>query len=241
MKQTKILVYLLATIMLATTVYSQELETIQPNFSMCSTPLKVGVPCIITTPTLNCSFGFTYDVINLSGNLTVNNGSLARLHNDIFFLNFTDVDEKNDFTIRLCDGSTREIRVISGGEGGVTQADMVFIAIAIIFVAVLAVIIKASFSLDDEKHWQLKMGLFYGGLALGWAGLNLTLKMAEEFTSQGFQNSLVIIYGAYTIIGVLAVIYLAIIFFRFTFLKFLAIAKALTKQKDKDEDEDQVW
>jgi len=242
MKAKVMLIWVVLMVLLGLTAQSQQPFSMPLQLCDTTDKLTIGNNCTFLTPVINCSGVETYDIINLSGIEIVNDASLTELNASIFFFNFTETQEANDFIVRLCDGTTREIQVIAGGEGGVTQADMGFIAIAIIIIGIIAIIFKASFALDDERHWQLKMGLFFGGIALGWAALNLTLRIAEDIgLTANFQRSLEIIYGAYTIIGVLAVIYLGIIFFRFTFVKFLAIAKALTGQKDKDEDEDQVW
>ena len=110
------------------------------------------------------------------------------------------------------------------------------IAVAIVIVAIIYFLYKASVELDD-RHWQLKMGFFYAAIGVGWAALNVALRMASDnAATAGMQKAITAVYGAYTTISVLAVIYLGIIFFQFTFFKFLAVAKG-----KEDKEESQAW
>jgi len=235
MKTKVVLIWAIWMILLGVAVHSQQPFTNPLPLCNVDSKISVGGNCTFLTPLLNCSGAETYDVINLSGIEVINDADLTELNASIFFFNFTLTAEANDFVIRLCDGSTREVQVIGGGERDVTQADMAFIAIALIIIGIIFIIFKASFALDDERHWRLKMGLFFGGLALGWSALNLTLRIAEDVgLSANFQRSLEITYGAYTTIGVLAVIYLGIIFFRFTIKKiYYSITSCIKTQHDK--------
>lgn len=110
------------------------------------------------------------------------------------------------------------------------------IAAAIMIVTVMFFLYKASVELD-ERHWQLKMGFFYGALAIGWAGLNVVLRMAADSSaSQLMQTAVTAAYGAYTTIGILAVIYLGLRFFMYAFSLLLGVARR--KELSKEE---QAW
>ena len=110
------------------------------------------------------------------------------------------------------------------------------IATAIMITAVIYFLYKASVELD-ERHWQFKMGLFYAALGIGWAGLNVVLRMAQDAAAtSGMTQAITAVYGADTTIGVLAVIYLGIRFLSFTFHKFLAVANRKESEESK-----QAW
>lgn len=61
------------------------------------------------TPTITSCGNYTYDIINLSGDIATS-GNLSVLNGDIYQFNFT--EDLGDYIIKLCDGTTREVRVI---------------------------------------------------------------------------------------------------------------------------------
>lgn len=230
MIKTKLLLYLITFIVASFTVHAQGLETLNLNVSMCDNPLKVGVNCVITTPTLNCSTGFTYDVINMSGNLTVDNGSLARLYDNVFFLNFTNTDDKNDFVIRLCDGSTQEVRV-RGGDENLTN-----VAIAILLVGITFLLTKFALELD-EKHWPLKLGLFGVVISMGWGIINMAVAFAKDVgAGSGVTTTLEGIFLGYTYLGLLVLGYIMIRMIMWT-INLLTPKPELVTEQDREENE----
>jgi len=114
-------------------------------------------------------------------------------------------------------------------------------SIAVIVSFVLWFIYRGSVDLDEKRHWIIRMFLFYGAVALGWAALNLALTFAtvggaSALLSDSIQN----VYYAYSIIAIVLVFYIGWLFFSFTFLKLLDIAKIVLGRKPNVEDE-QAW
>jgi len=207
--------------------YSQ--QPFSPTLPLCNeVRVNVGENCTMVTPVLNCS-AFTYDILNLSGLEVVNDALLTELNESVYFFNFTLVTEKNDFVVRLCDGTTREVQVIPGGEAGVTSADLALIAVAILVMGIIFILYKASVELD-ERNWPMKMGLFYGALILGWGALNLALRMAiDNAQSAALQSDLETIYFGYTFISLLAFGYLIIVLIWYYF-------RNLSHKQENEED-----
>jgi len=114
-------------------------------------------------------------------------------------------------------------------------------SVGLLIGAALWFVYRGSVDLDVDRHWIIRMFLFYGAVAMGWAALNLTLILVSDgggstLLFDAVQN----VYYAYSIIGIVLVIYLGINFFAFTFYKFLDIAKILLGQKPSKEGE-RAW
>jgi len=213
------IIWLISIIMVG--VMSQTVGALSATLPLCdvSGKVSVGENCTIVTPSIRCQPTEFYDIINLSGAEVVNNAPLFELNETIFFFNFTLTSEPNDFIIRLCDDTTREIQVVQGGSGGVTQADMAFIAIALLIIGMVFILYKASVELD-EAHWPLKTGLFYGALLLGWAALAIAIRLGIDISSSTeLISNLNTLYRAYILITVLAFGYLFIRIFWWLGLK----------------------
>jgi len=113
-------------------------------------------------------------------------------------------------------------------------------AVAIMISTIIYFLYKASVELND-RHWQLKMGMFYAAIGVGWAALNVALRMAVDASASGnMQTAITIVYRAYTTVSVVAVIYVGIRFFAFVLNKFLEVAKFVSGKK-KVEIEEQAW
>ena len=114
-------------------------------------------------------------------------------------------------------------------------------SIAILVVFVLWFIYRGSVDLDENRHWIIRMFLFYGAVALGWAALNLALVFASDGgASTLLYDSIQNVYYAYSIISIVLIFYIGWVFFSFTFFKLLDIAKILLGNK-RSVEEDQAW
>ncbi len=97
--------------MLAVTITPMSVNAQLP---MCEMNPAIGLNCTFLTPTVTECTNFTYDIINTDGQVVANTTDLELVNGDVYGLNFTLVDEKDEYVIRLCDGTTREVRV--GGD-----------------------------------------------------------------------------------------------------------------------------
>jgi len=210
MKTKVMLIWAMVTVLLGMTAYSQQPFTNPLPLCDVDSKLTVGNNCTFLTPVINCSGANFYDVVNLSGIEVINDASLTELNASIFFFNFTLTAEPNDFVIRLCDGSTREIQVIAGGTGGVTQRDLTNIAIAILLIGTVFILTKFALELN-EKHWTLKLGLFGVVIGMGWGLINMATKLAEDVgASSNVLTTLEGFFLAYTYISLLVFGYIMI-------------------------------
>jgi hypothetical protein len=114
------------------------------------------------------------------------------------------------------------------------------IALAVALSAVTLFIFLASILLD-EKHWQLKMGLFYGALALGWTTVYTALILVQSVVPGSIlETSVTTAYYAYTVIGVLCIIYIAIRMFAYALGMLLNLAKPKNAEGDMQSQEE-AW
>jgi hypothetical protein len=75
---------------------------------MCTDTREINTNCTMMTPAMNCTT-YDYEIINASSGAVVENNNLTLLYDDIYQFNFT-VGE-GDYVIKLCDDTTREVRV----------------------------------------------------------------------------------------------------------------------------------
>ena len=121
---------------------------------ICSRENPIRTNCTMLTPALNCTdIGYNYSIINISGAVIVNS-TLTPLALDVWFLNFS--QPKGNYIVRLCDGSTREVRVVDGEE-----SNMGIISIIILLPMLLGFLITwGNSTLDGQAHPALKTFLF---------------------------------------------------------------------------------
>ncbi len=118
---------------------------------------------------------------------------------------------------------------------------MSLIAIAILIIGVLFFVSKAAVNVPD-RYWQLKMGMFYGSIAIGWTAANIALRIAiDTARSPSLQSNLETFYLAYNTVGIMAVLFMGIILFTFGFERFRDIALFVTGKKVKSAEEDDTW
>lgn len=214
-----------------TTLSIVQLPPVHPIYRMCDEPnVNIGRNCTFVTPALNCSIGdFTYDIVNLSGIKVVDNGSLANLQGNLYFFNFTQVDGRNDFVVRLCDDTTREVRVRGGDE------NMTNIAIAILLGVMIFALAKFGIELD-EKHWTIKLALFGTVIGLGYGVFNLSVKFAEDLgASTNVVGTLNAIFLGYTYLAILVYAYIMIRIIIWAVAQFKVQDVELKSEQDEEE------
>jgi len=118
----------------------------EPLYPLCEDTREIYVNCSMLTPDLICSGTYTYDVINMSGEIQTT-GTLKQLNGTIYYLNLT--ENNGDYIVRLCDNTTREIRILEND-------DKMIPSIIIVLPAIIAfIIILSTFGLGEE-HKYLK-------------------------------------------------------------------------------------
>ena len=119
---------------------------------ICSRENPIRTNCTMLTPALNCTeVGYNYSIVNISGAIIVNS-TLTNLALDIYYLNFS--QPKGNYIVRLCDGSTREVRVVEGDDN-----DMIVGALILIPMLLAMILIYAANSFSEE-YKPMKIALF---------------------------------------------------------------------------------
>lgn len=158
MKPVKILLLL----MLIPIVYSEPLP-------MCEATREIFTNCTMITPTLTGCPSFNYTVFNTSGVLELEK-NLTSLGNNLYSLNFT--QGKGDYVVKLCDQTTREIRVKEEDDG------KLIIAMIILMPIILGIFFMWWASNLSEEHWPMRLFLsfltfaaFFSSMHFGLLGL----------------------------------------------------------------------
>jgi len=115
----------------------------------------------------------------MSGNLILNDSMLS-WSGSLYQFNFTLTNETKDYKLSLCDGTTREIHVIQGGEGNMILA-------ALIIVPMILAIVFAWLNMSlDEDHAILKVFFlllailcFLVSLSIGGIGVTMYYANAQ--------------------------------------------------------------
>jgi len=94
---------------------------------MCEEVILPNKTCIMVTPTIDCT-NYTYKVVNINTSNIVTTGNLTLLEDDKYYFNFS--EEKGQYVIHLCDGTTGQILVER------REDNMLAIAIGLIIVIV---------------------------------------------------------------------------------------------------------
>ena len=118
---------------------------------LCGDTQLIGTNCTLVTPLLSCG-NQSYTIINVTSGSVVKNDSLSSIGNGIFKFNFT--QPQGEYIIKLCDGTTREVRVSFLEEGSMP------IAIIILLPLILGIIFLVGAVMLNEIHWALKIFLF---------------------------------------------------------------------------------
>lgn len=187
---------------------------------ICDDTPQVTTNCTMLTPALNCTdAGFTYDIINATGDTIVSNDALFVFNNDIFFFNFT--EPKGDYIVRLCDASTREVFVGGDPVSFETGASILFVAAMVALGFFGFIINQIDLPADSSKKNFFKIinallssvkNLFF--LMIIWLptlGIGLAGELAENSgATAGVVNQLNTAYTIFLWLSVLATIFLLI-------------------------------
>ena len=185
---------------------------------ICEDKREIYQNCTMLTPSLSC---ITYNYTVYYQNTTQRDGTLKLLSQDIYQFNFT--EPKGDYIVRLCDGSTREIRV--KGE------DSMILGAIIILPLMLTVIFLVGAAFVPKEYGPIKALLFI-------------LSIIPFFTAMQFgMNALVEVYGmpnlqeamGDTVYWVSIVLFVLILFF-LLYLIYLTVTSYKQNRKERIEE-----
>ncbi len=183
-----------------------------PVLPLCADTVEIDGNCTIVTPIVSTCSNYTYNILNTSSGLdALENTSLIQLNQSIYYFNFT--QPSGDYLVRICDGTTREVRVVGDD---VTYAT----GIAIIFVSLLGMIGAISFFVANQRGQTdryvelLLTGLkFLIVLTIPWfivLGTSLATNIAEDANASAAVVSLLNTF--YRIVFYLSWLYMVIMF-----------------------------
>lgn len=168
---------------------------------ICEDRKLVSQNCTMLSPHLICG-AYSYDVYNVSGDIC-QTGTLISLNQSIYYFNLT--VGAGDYIIKLCDNSTREIRVTNEEE---TMSFSIGIILSILGMIGFLSYLMYYIGKDNDI---LKILYFSGALFFGWILLGLTNSIAEFYSaSDNIKNILGIAYWTFLMISIAVIFYLVI-------------------------------
>lgn len=140
---------------------------------MCEDTREINTNCTMITPVVTGCALFNYSVYNMTGD-SVLSGNLTNFTKDVYQFNFT--LGEGDYLVKLCDDTTREIRVKQEDENKMIIAVIILLPMLLgLFLLILAA------SLDNEDHAALKIGLGLLSLITFWVSLHFGMVSVVKF------------------------------------------------------------
>jgi hypothetical protein len=142
-------------LLVATTAYGE----------MCQDTIEINTNCTMLTPSLRCTAPVNYSIYNSTTGNQVEANNLTILNADIYYFNFT--LPEGGYIIRLCDATTREVRVKSQDVGNMSLGVIIILPMLL----GLAFLISG-FLLDPMKHQALRLFLFLLTPPMFWTSVH---------------------------------------------------------------------
>lgn len=140
------------------------------GYPACEDFVEINGSCTMITPTLACSV-YNYSIINSSGTV-VTESTLTNLEGDIYYFNFS--QNRGDYVVKLCDGTTREIT--QGPEG-----DDMFIGFLILIPMLLGLGLLIATMSMGKAHDLLKIFLFLLSFLLFFSSMHIGMVSVIKF------------------------------------------------------------
>jgi len=192
----KVMLWMMMTVLFAMIVSALPIES-------CGYSKEINKNCTIITPELQSCGTYNYDIKNVSSSGTViQSGTLTSIGDDIYAFNFT--MPEGDYVIKLCDGSTREIKV--------KLEDDTMLGIIIVLLGVIGVFAYFSINFDDKNTIFMWMKLMFFGLALFFLVVLISFGKLMLEDSGGSVKMLSLLSTSYMTSVIIAFLSMALIF-----------------------------
>lgn len=187
---------------------------------MCEDTIEITSNCQMVTPNVltNCT---TYDVLATNGTVAINDTLLTPLNGDIYYFNFT--LKQGDYVVRLCDGSTREVRVKPDTGGRVLGVSVILGLL--LFVCLGLTVYFTVFSKS--------MAFKYLFLLLTIVFIDMTVFIGAKMAADGGQSYAFAMWRIFWIM-----VFMTFVFFAFLFVHWVIWSMDRLKgEKEKKEEE----
>lgn len=157
-------------------ILSISIVTALNQYPTCEDLQQINQNCTMITPYLDqCTiYNYTiYNTTNASRSKIVEESTLLLLNNSIYYLNFT--QPEGSYIIKLCDGTTREIKVTEEDSGKMIIAALILVPLLFGFL-----LLFGAWSMS-EAHGVLKTFLFMLSTLTFWVSLHFGLTALIKF------------------------------------------------------------
>lgn len=192
---------------------------------MCGEGMTINTNCRMLTPELTCNT-YNYEIFNTTGTL-VSKDVLTQLNDTIYFINFT--ESRGDYIIKLCDGTTREVKVI--GDDSMFNILTAIFLFTILFVWAMALFLP-------QRHFLIKFICFVIGFILIFRFIGFGFVVINELSLSAVTKSSLLSF--YKIFGTLMYVFSIYGFVRFLIMLYTDWRKVM-EQKQTREDVNEEW
>ena len=149
---------------------------------MCEDRKEIYSNCTMLTPTIQNCTTYNYTIINITGDI-IEEADLTQLSGDIYYFNFT--QGEGDYIVKLCDDTTREVKVTDKTD------NYTMIAIIILIPLILGAFLLVGSATMSEEHSILKIFMFLLSFILFFTSLHFgMLGIVKFYNFPELQNAI---------------------------------------------------
>lgn len=141
------------------------------DLDVCEAIITPNATCKMITPVLENCTSYNYTIFDINGT-NVTNGDLTVYEGSKYYFNFT--EEKGEYTLELCDGTTAQVFVENSG------GDSMF-GMIILIPMILAIIFLIGSATLNEDHTAFKIFLFLMSIPPFFVSMHFAMIGVIEF------------------------------------------------------------
>lgn len=182
--------------------------------------------CTMLTPVLSCT-NYTYDLIATSGQIILTK-NLTNLNQSLYFLTFNAT--QGDYIVRLCDNSTRQIRVTSGEDIMTVSSGIILFSVVVPFLLLIIAFFAQRISKNEFYDTIIRRFLMLISAWLFVLSAGIVLDLATQ-AGVGLSGEMIIYFEIFQWAGIIGLMSLSL----YSVLSFPKSWKA-NKQKEQEKD-----
>ena len=194
---------------------------------ICDDIIPLRTNCTFITPSISCD-SYNYDIFYKNTTPVINDAPLSNFNDTVYQFNFTLVDDTQDYLVRLCDGTTREVIVQPGGREGNAMS---FIAIGLISIGVMGLVgwvalnlskIVSSDNEKDARFTPLKVLFLVIALIIAVGMINLNRIIAED---NNMPEGIISLFQTFYTVSIYTMMFVGFIAFAYYLLTVINLIK----------------